>query len=165
MAAAGNDLFGFSPMFITPQGATTKKLLDGTVDPSNVRPTADFSWPVWDVPLAKWVTSPNDMIDMSDHPNLRWFSLTDFFDQVHYLRQTFPGVELTCGKWDLAKYYRAFMMLGGAINSHMQLWSDEEGPFLIQDWRMMFGCRAAASFASRVSGFITWLMDRVIDRI
>ena len=54
-------------------------------------------------------------------------------------------------------------MLAGAILSHMQLWSDADGPFLIQDWRMMFGCRAAASFASRVSGFISWLMDRVSD--
>ena len=56
-------------------------------------------------------------------------------------------------------------MLAGAIPSHMQMWSDAEGPFLIQDWRMMFGCRAAASFASRVSGFITWLLDKVIDEI
>jgi hypothetical protein len=30
---------------------------------------------------------------------------------------------------------------------------------------MMFGCRAAASFASRVSGFICWLMDRVLDKV
>ena len=30
---------------------------------------------------------------------------------------------------------------------------------------MMFGCRAAASFASRVSGFICWLMDRVMDKV
>jgi hypothetical protein len=65
----------------------------------------------------------------------------------------------------LAKYYRAFTMLAGAIPPHMQLWSDEEGPFLIQDWRMMFGCRAAGNFASRVSGLITWLLDRVIDEI
>ena len=56
-------------------------------------------------------------------------------------------------------------MLAGAIPSHMQLWSDNDGPFIIQDWRMMFGCRAAASFASRVSGLITWLMERVIDEI
>ena len=56
-------------------------------------------------------------------------------------------------------------MLAGAIPSHMQLWSDDGGPFIIQDWRMMFGCRAAASFASRVSGFITWLMDRVVDEV
>ena len=56
-------------------------------------------------------------------------------------------------------------MLAGAIPSHMQLWSDDDGPFIIQDWRMMFGCRAAASFASRVSGLITWLMERVIDEI
>ena len=56
-------------------------------------------------------------------------------------------------------------MLAGAVPSHMQLWSDDDGPFIIQDWRMMFGCRAAASFASRVSGWITWLMERVIDEI
>lgn len=56
-------------------------------------------------------------------------------------------------------------MLAGAIPSHMQMWSDEEGPFLIQDWRMMFGCRAAAMFASRVSGWITWLLDKAIDQI
>ena len=55
-------------------------------------------------------------------------------------------------------------MLAGAIPSHMQLWSDADGPFLIQDWRMMFGCRAAASFASRVSGFISpgsWTACRI----
>jgi hypothetical protein len=62
------------------------------------------------------------------------------------------------GDTSLAKYYRAFKMADSAIPSHMQLWSDDQGPFLIQDWRMMFGCRAAASFASRVSGFICWLL-------
>ena len=87
VAVAGDALMGFSPMFVTPQGAVTKKLLDGTVDPLNVRPTADFSWPMWDVPLAEWATSPNDSIDMDAHPSLRWFSLQDFFDQIHYLRQ------------------------------------------------------------------------------
>ena len=56
-------------------------------------------------------------------------------------------------------------MVASAIPSHMQLWSGDQGPFLIQDWRMMFGCRAAASFASRVSGFICWLMDRVMDKV
>ena len=59
---------------------------------NNCRPTADFSWPVWDVPLAEWVNSPNDSIDLNSHPSLRWFSLQDFFDQVHYLRQF--GVDL-----------------------------------------------------------------------
>ena len=92
VVVAGDELLGFSPMFVTPQGATTKKLVDGTIDPSNCRPTADFSWPVWDVPLAEWVTSPNDAIDLDSHPSLRWFSLQDFFDQVFYLRQF--GVDL-----------------------------------------------------------------------
>jgi hypothetical protein len=89
---AGDALMGFSPMFVTPQGAVTKKLLDGSIDPYNVRPTADFSWPVWDVPLAEFATSPNDSIDTRDLPDLKWFSLQDFFDQVHYLRQF--GVDL-----------------------------------------------------------------------
>ena len=30
---AGDALLGFSPMFATPTGATTKKLVDGTIDP------------------------------------------------------------------------------------------------------------------------------------
>ena len=89
---AGDALMGFSPMFVTPQGAVTKKLLDGSIDPYNVRPTADFSWPVWDVPLAEFATSPNDSIDTRDLPALKWFSLQDFFDQAHYLRQF--GVDL-----------------------------------------------------------------------
>ena len=89
---AGDALMGFSPMFVTPQGAVTKKLLDGSIDPYNVRPTADFSWPVWDVPLAEFATSPNDSIHTGDLPALKWFSLQDFFDQVHYLRQF--GVDL-----------------------------------------------------------------------
>ena len=83
--AAG--LIGFSPMFVTPQGATEKKLADGSVDPLNCRPTADFSWPVWDVPLAEVVSSPNDCIDMEAMPQVRWFGLTDFFDQIHYLKK------------------------------------------------------------------------------
>jgi hypothetical protein len=49
-------------MFITPSGATTKKLLDGTIDPNNIRPTADFSWPVYDVPLAEWVTEARGLM-------------------------------------------------------------------------------------------------------
>ena len=84
---AGDALMGFSPMFVTPQGAVTKKLFDGSIDPYNVRPTADFSWPVWDVPLAEFATSPNDSIDTRDLPALKWFSLQDFLVQVHYLRQ------------------------------------------------------------------------------
>jgi hypothetical protein len=89
---AGDTLMGFSPMFVTPQGAVTKKLLDGSIDQYNVRPTADFSWPVWDVPLAEFATSPNDSIDESKLPSLKWLSLQDFFDHVHSLRQF--GVEL-----------------------------------------------------------------------
>ena len=42
--------------------------------------------------LAEFATSPNDCIDMSEHPKVKWFALQDFFDQVHYLRQF--GVDL-----------------------------------------------------------------------
>jgi len=87
LAAAGPDIFAYTSSFVTPTGATIKKLIDGSVDPNNVRPTADFSWPVWDVALAEYVTSPNDKILMEAHPEVRWFALGDFFDQVWYLRQ------------------------------------------------------------------------------
>jgi hypothetical protein len=32
-------------------------------------------------------TSPNDAILMSLHPEVKWFALGDFFDQIWYLRQ------------------------------------------------------------------------------
>ena len=37
--------------------------------------------------MAEYVTSPNDKILMEAHPEVRWFALGDFFDQVWYLRQ------------------------------------------------------------------------------
>jgi hypothetical protein len=94
------------------------------------------------------VTAPNDLIEKDGLPGFRWFKLSDFFAQVHYLKQW--GVPLEMAKWDLERYYRAFRLLGGAMPSHMhmQLWLDEISPFLVSDWRMAFGGRAAANFAS-----------------
>lgn len=162
-STSARKVVNYVPFICTPLGAVPKKLADGTIDPDNCRPTSDFSWPVPSVPLAAFVTAPNDLISLDDLPPFRWFSLREFFEQVHYLNQF--GVELELSKFDLARYYRAFRMLANAIPSHMQLWLDEESPFLIADWRMMFGCRAAANFASRASVFICWLVRFAIEHI
>ena len=162
-AASSRSVVNYVPFIVTPQGAVPKSLPDGTEDPDNCRPTANFSWPVPNQPLAAFITAPNDLISKHDLPPFRWFRLQEFFAQVHYLDQF--GVQLELSKWDLQRYYRAFRMLAQAIPSHMQLWLDEESPFLITDWRMMFGCRAAANVASRASVFICWLVRFAIQHV
>ena len=56
------------PFTFTPSGATVKKLLDGSVDPDNMRPTADFSWGKDCCPLSEMVLSPNGSIDVKALP-------------------------------------------------------------------------------------------------
>ena len=162
-AASSRRVVNFVPFIATPQGAVPKTLANGTVDPDNCRPTANFSCPLPHQPLAVFITAPNDLISLDDLPPFRWFGLGEFFAQVHYLSQF--GVQLELSKWDLQRYYRAFRMLAQAIPSHMQLWLDDDSPFLITDWRMMFGCRAAANIASRASVFICWLVRFAIRHV
>ena len=157
------SVLDFMPFFSTPQGAVPKKLADGSIDPLNCRPTSDFSWPPPSDPLAKYVTSPNDLIGLDSLAAFRWFKLSDFFEQVHYLRQW--GVPIEMAKWDLARYYRAFRLLASAMPSHMQLWMDDISPFLVSDWRMAFGGRAAANFASRASLLLSWLVRFAIKHV
>ena len=162
-AKSSKTVLDFIPFFATPQGAVPKKLADGAIDPDNCRPTSDFSWPPPSDALAKYVTAPNDLIDKDSLPGFRWFKLSDFFAQVHYLKQW--GVPLEMAKWDLERYYRAFRLLGGAMPSHMQLWLDDISPFLVSDWRMAFGGRAAANFASRASLLLSWLVRFAIKHV
>jgi len=162
-AASSRRVVNFVPFIATPQGAVPKTLANGTVDPDNCRPTANFSCPLPHQPLAVFITAPNDLISLDDLPPFRWFGLGEFFAQVHYLSQF--GVQLELSKWDLQRYYRAFRMLAQAIPSHMQLWLDDDSPFLITDWHMMFGCRAAANIASRASVFICWLVRFAIRHV
>ena len=160
---SSRSVLDFIPYFSTPMGAVPKKLPDGSIDPDNCRPTSDFSWPPKSDELAKYVLSPNDLIAKDSLPAFRWFKLTDFFEQVHYLRQW--GVPIEMAKWDLARYYRAFRLLASAMPSHMQMWMDEIGPFLVSDYRMAFGGRASANFASRASLLLSWLVRFAIANV
>ena len=40
-----------------------------------------------------------------------------------------------------------------------------EGAEALLDTRMMFGCKAAASWGQRCSGFLAWSIQRVMDRV
>jgi hypothetical protein len=65
---SARKVVNYVPFICTPLGAVPKKLADGTIDPDNCRPTSDFSWPVPSVPLAAFVTAPNDLISLDDLP-------------------------------------------------------------------------------------------------
>jgi len=71
------------PAVYSPCGAVHKKLRDGSIDPSNMRPTSDFSWPppgYW----MSWLTeSVNDRINLDiDFPYVHYYSHGDFVEQV-----------------------------------------------------------------------------------
>ena len=159
-----NWLAEMYPFTFTPSGATIKKLLDGTVDPNNMRPTADFSWGKDCCPLSEMVLSPNASIDVKAMPHFEWFRLRHFIEQIHYLRQF--GLPLECNKVDFSKYYRHFVLVAAAVPSHMQIWTDEEdGTHLVKDERMMFGDAAAANVSSRLTGLVAWCLQLVTDKL
>ena len=152
------------PFTFTPSGAVVKKLLDGTVDPDNMRPTADFSWGKDCCPLSEMVLSPNGSIDVKALPHFEWFRLRHFIEQVHYLKQF--GLPLECNKVDFSKFYRHFVLVAAAVPSHMQIWTDEEdGTHLVKDDRMNFGDAAAANISSRLTGLVVWCLHLVTDKL
>lgn len=67
--------------------------------------------------------------------------------------------------WDAASYYRHYELSYSAIASHCRSWVGPEGAECLVDFRMMFGCRAAANWAQRGTGLIAWLMQRALDRM
>lgn len=52
-----------------------------------------------------------------------------------------------------------------AISTHCRSWVGDEGPELLTDQRVMFGCRAAANYAQRGSGFLAWVAQQALDRM
>jgi hypothetical protein len=76
-----------------PSGCVDKNLRDGTVDPLNKRPTADYSWPPPGHELAYLVTSPNDSVDLQrDFPYIYMIGAHDLIEQVQYLAALGDGV-------------------------------------------------------------------------
>ena len=76
------------PAFYSPTGAVPKKLRDGTVDPDNMRPTADYSWP----PPGHWMrwlcSSVNKTVDLdADFPEAKYSSFREVAEQVVKLKE------------------------------------------------------------------------------
>ena len=89
-------LFGFPismsppihPAVYSPTGAVHKKLRDGSIDPGNMRPTSDFSWPPPQYWMGWLTTSVNDTIDLDmEFPYVHYFNHMDFVQQVMQLKE------------------------------------------------------------------------------
>lgn len=49
--------------------------------------------------------------------------------------------------------------------SHCRAWVNLDTAETLVDERVMFGCRAAASWGQRASGFLAWTVQQVMDRV
>ena len=49
--------------------------------------------------------------------------------------------------------------------SHCRAWVGPGGAEALLDTRMMFGCKAAASWGQRCSGFLAWTIQQVMDQV
>ena len=49
--------------------------------------------------------------------------------------------------------------------SHCRSWVGHDGAETLVDLRMMFGCKAAANWAQRGTGFLTWVIQKAMDRV
>jgi hypothetical protein len=75
------------PAVFSPTGAVPKKTRLGLIDPLNIRPTADYSWP----PVGYWmewlIPSVNDTIQLEeDFPWVRYIRHTDLVNQALALK-------------------------------------------------------------------------------
>jgi hypothetical protein len=67
--------------------------------------------------------------------------------------------------WDAASYYRHYESDWNTVASHCRSWVGPDGAECLVDLRMMFGCRAAANWAQRGTGFLTWVIQQAMDRV
>jgi hypothetical protein len=75
------------PATYSPTGAVHKKNRLGEIDPDNMRPTSDFSWPAAGHWMEWLVDSVNKSIDLdADFPYVRWMAFKDFATQVAALQ-------------------------------------------------------------------------------
>ena len=51
------------------------------------------------------------------------------------------------------------------VATHCRSWVDTDGACSLMDTRMMFGCRAAANWAQRGTGLLSWLIQTAMDRV
>lgn len=81
------------PITVSPTGAVTKKLRNGSIDPENMRPTADYSWPAPGLWMTHLVRSPNMSVDLTlDFPYIYYIGVHDLIEQVLFLAELGDGV-------------------------------------------------------------------------
>ena len=88
-------LFGFPisvsppiyPAVYSPTGAVHKKLRDGSIDPQNMRPTLDLSWPPPGYWMAWLTQSTNDSIDEDSLPIVHYLDHQNFKGQIMQLKE------------------------------------------------------------------------------
>lgn len=150
------------PITVSPSGATTKKLRDGSIDPDNMRPTADMSWPRPSLWLALLAESHNATIDLErDFPYVHYVSHKDMIEQILYLESL--GEEVVMAVWDMAGYYRQFHQPPASWPTLCRSWVQDMGASILMDHKMMFGDKSAAAWAMRLSGLIAHLVAEVAN--
>lgn len=152
------------PITVSPSGATTKKLRDGSIDPENMRPTADMSWPRPSHWLSWLAQSHNATVDLErDFPYVHYVTHADMIEQILYLEAL--GEEVVMAVWDMAAYYRQFHQPPAGWATLCRTWVQDEGASILLDHKMMFGDKSAASWAMRLSGLIAHLVEEVANTL
>ena len=99
VAAGRMAMFGVTqsppiwPLIVSPTGAVVKKLRDGSIDPDNMRPTADYSWPPPGFWMELLTKSPNASVDLQrDFPYIYYIGAHDLIAQILFLALLGAGV-------------------------------------------------------------------------
>jgi hypothetical protein len=152
----------FWPILTHPTGAVDKTDAEGRALTDERRPTSDLSFKgslIHDV-----IEAPNDSIPLEDprmFPVLTCLSVQTMAKQAIVL--SLSRVQVRVAAYDMQKYYKQFYTQMLSVASHSRYWSDENGPSIIASLTMLFGCRAAASIASRGSALICYWLQLVMD--
>ena len=81
------------PLLAAPTGCVDKALRDGSIDPLNKRPTADYSWPVRGHWMSHLCRSSNERVDLErDFPWVYMMGAHDLIEQIQYLAALGDGV-------------------------------------------------------------------------
>jgi hypothetical protein len=152
------------PLTVSPSGATTKSLRDGSLDMEQMRPTMDASWPRPNYWLSWLAQAHNASIDLErDFPYIHYVTHNDMIDQILYLESL--GEEVVMAIWDMKSYYRQFHQPPGSWPTHCRTWVQDGGASILMDHRMMFGDKSAASWAMRLSGLVAHLVEQVANNL
>jgi hypothetical protein len=152
----------FWPVLTHPTGAVEKMDAEGRALTDERRPTSDLSFkgsPIHDI-----IQAPNDSIaldDPSKFPVLSCLSVQTIARKAIILGLS--GVQVQVAAYDMQKYYKQFFTQLISVGTHCRFWADESQASIIASLTMLFGCKAAASIASRGSALITYWLQMVMD--